>query len=50
MLRERDNINIRLIIQVDTLCHKIPNFIEKAARAGMNAGASSGLKTSIPRT
>jgi hypothetical protein len=23
-------------IQVDTLCHKIPNFIEKAARAGAN--------------
>ena len=25
-----------LIIQVDTLCHRIPNFIEKAARAGCN--------------
>ena len=25
----------RLIIQVDTLCHKLPNFIEKAARAGV---------------
>jgi hypothetical protein len=24
-----------LIIQVDTLCHKIPNFIEKARRAGV---------------
>ena len=23
------------MIQVDTLCHKIPNFIEKAARAGV---------------
>ena len=33
-LRERDNIPIRLLIQVDTLCHKIPNFIEKAKRAG----------------
>ena len=33
-LRERDNIPIRLMIQVDTLCHKIPNFIEKAKRAG----------------
>jgi hypothetical protein len=36
MLRERDNMNIRLMVQVDTLCHKIPNFIEKAARAGTN--------------
>jgi radical SAM superfamily enzyme YgiQ (UPF0313 family) len=35
-MRERDNMNIRLMIQVDTLCHKIPNFIEKAARAGTN--------------
>jgi hypothetical protein len=34
-LREREGIKIRLIIQVDTLCHKIPNFIEKAARAGV---------------
>ncbi len=34
-LRERDGINIRFIIQVDTLCHRLPNFIEKAARAGV---------------
>ena len=34
-LRERDGLNIKMIIQVDTLCHKIPNFIEKAARAGV---------------
>jgi len=34
-LREVEGIKIRLIIQVDTLCHKIPNFIEKAARAGV---------------
>src|SRR5712671_2176269 len=34
-LREVDKIDIRLIIQVDTLCHKIPNFIEKARRAGV---------------
>ena len=24
------------MIQVDTLCHRIPNFIEKATRAGVN--------------
>src|SRR5664280_891101 len=34
-LRERDGLNIKMVIQVDTLCHKIPNFIEKAARAGV---------------
>ncbi len=36
-LRERDKFNIRLLIQVDTLCHRIPHFIEKAARAGCTA-------------
>ena len=34
-MRERDKMNLRLIIQVDALAHKIPNFIEKAARAGV---------------
>jgi len=34
-LKERDGIKIHFIIQVDTLCHKIPNFIEKCARAGV---------------
>ena len=33
-LREKDGIPIGLLIQVDTLCHKIPNFVEKAKRAG----------------
>ena len=33
-LRERDKIRIRLALQVDTLCHRLPNFIDKAARAG----------------
>jgi hypothetical protein len=35
-LREKENFRIRLILQVDTLCHRIPGFIEKAARAGCN--------------
>ena len=35
-LREVEKIKIRLIIQVDTLCHRLPNFIEKATRAGTN--------------
>lgn len=34
-LRENDGIPIRLLIQVDTLCHRTPNFIEKAKRAGV---------------
>jgi radical SAM superfamily enzyme YgiQ (UPF0313 family) len=36
-LREKDNFRIRLMLQVDTLCHRIPGFIEKAARAGCTA-------------
>ena len=35
-LREREGFKIKLVIQVDTLCHRIVNFIEKAARAGVN--------------
>ena len=34
-LREKENLKINFIIQVDTLCHRIPNFIEKCARAGV---------------
>jgi radical SAM superfamily enzyme YgiQ (UPF0313 family) len=34
-LREVEGIKIHFIIQVDTLCHRIPNFIEKCARAGV---------------
>ena len=35
MLREVDKIPIGMVIQVDTMCHKIPRFIEKAKRAGV---------------
>ena len=35
-LRESEGIDLRLIIQVDTMCHRLPGFIEKAARAGVN--------------
>ncbi len=34
-LREGEGASIHFLIQVDTLCHKIPNFVEKAARAGV---------------
>jgi hypothetical protein len=33
-MREQEGLGLQFIIQVDTLCHLIPNFIEKAARAG----------------
>jgi radical SAM superfamily enzyme YgiQ (UPF0313 family) len=36
LLRERDGIAIKFTMQVDTLCHRIENFIVKAARAGCN--------------
>jgi radical SAM superfamily enzyme YgiQ (UPF0313 family) len=34
-LRERSGIPLGMMIQVDTLCHKIPNFVEKCKRAGV---------------
>jgi len=46
-MREGEGLNIRFVIQVDTLCHKIPNFIEKAARAGVNR-AFIGLENINP--
>ncbi len=35
-LREMEGLVAKFIIQVDTMCHKIPGFIEKAGRAGVN--------------
>jgi len=32
----REGIRSRFVIQVDTMCHKIPGFIEKAGAAGVN--------------
>jgi radical SAM superfamily enzyme YgiQ (UPF0313 family) len=34
-LKEQHGIPLGLLIQVDTLCHRIPNFVEKAKRAGV---------------
>jgi radical SAM family protein len=34
-MREAEKLQFNFIIQVDTLCHKLPNFIEKCARAGV---------------
>jgi hypothetical protein len=33
-MREEEGLGLQFIIQVDTLCHRIPNFVKKAARAG----------------
>ena len=35
-IREQEKIKINITIQVDTVCHKIPGFISKASRAGVN--------------
>jgi hypothetical protein len=48
-LREEDGFNIRLLLQVDTLCHRIPGFIEKAARAGCT-GVFIGLENINPES
>lgn len=34
-LREHDGLHFSVAIQVDTACHRIPQFIEKASRAGV---------------
>ena len=34
-MREGEGLKFNFVIQVDTLCHRIPNFIAKAARAGV---------------
>ncbi|HMG47917.1 MAG TPA: radical SAM protein [Allosphingosinicella sp.] len=34
-LNEEEGLKANLTIQVDTLCHRIPNFISKAKRAGV---------------
>ena len=34
-LREKEGLKLSFTIQVDTLCHKLPNFIDKCAKAGV---------------
>jgi hypothetical protein len=46
-MREREKINIKFIIQVDTMCHRLPHFIEKAGRAGV-ARVFIGLESINP--
>jgi len=37
MLRQQEGVQVRLLLQVDAMCHQIPRFIEKASRAGVAA-------------
>jgi radical SAM superfamily enzyme YgiQ (UPF0313 family) len=46
-LREGEGLDIKFIIQVDTLCHRNPNFIAKAVRAGV-ARVFLGLESINP--
>ena len=46
-LREEEDVKVNLTIQVDTLCHRIPNFIDKARRAGVGR-AFVGLENINP--
>ena len=46
-LREVEKANIKFIIQVDTMCHRLPHFIEKAGRAGV-ARVFIGLESINP--
>src|SRR5262249_38670481 len=34
-MREEEKLNIKFMIQVDPMCHRLPRFIEKAGRAGV---------------
>ena len=48
-LRENEGLRVDLVAQVDTLCHKIPNFVQKAARAGVER-VFIGIDSVNPRT
>ena len=34
LLREKEGLKISFTLQVDTACHRLPRFIEKAGKAG----------------
>ncbi len=46
-MREKEKLNIKFVIQVDTMCHRLPNFISKAGRAGV-ARVFIGLESINP--
>jgi radical SAM superfamily enzyme YgiQ (UPF0313 family) len=47
LMREREKLNIKFILQLDTMCHRLPHFIEKAGRAGV-ARVFIGLESINP--
>lgn len=47
-LREEEKLPIEFMIQVDTACHKIPGFVELAARAGCS-NVFIGMESLNPR-
>ena len=48
-MRENERQNIKFVIQVDTMCHRLPHFIEKARRAGV-ARVFIGLESIHPES
>ena len=46
-MREGEGMKLSLIIQVDTMCHRLPNFISKCKRAGVKK-AYIGLENINP--
>ena len=46
-LREIGKLDVKFVIQVDTMCHRLPRFIEKAKRAGV-VRVFIGLETINP--
>jgi radical SAM superfamily enzyme YgiQ (UPF0313 family) len=48
-LRQEEGLKFSFIIQVDTMCHKIPNFVRKAGLAGVNR-VFIGLESINPDT
>jgi hypothetical protein len=48
-MREKERLNIKFVIQVDTMCHRLPHFIEKAGRAGV-ARVFIGLESIHPES
>ena len=49
LMREQEKLNIKFVIQVDTMCHRLPHFIEKAGRAGV-ARVFIGLESINPNS
>jgi radical SAM superfamily enzyme YgiQ (UPF0313 family) len=48
-MREKEKLNIKFVIQVDTACHRLKRFIEKSARAGV-ARVFIGMESINPET